>query len=182
MKKKLFLIIGLGNPNKILKYTRHNIGYLIINTLIYKKKISLLFKNKYGYIYKFYYKNIKLFLLLSNLYMNNIGISIKYFLNKYKLNNKNLIVISDDIYIKFGKIKIKKYGGSGGHNGLKSIQNVLKTKNYFRIKVGIGNNFKYGLQNKYVLSNFKKKELNYLYKKIFIIIYKKIILIIKNKI
>ncbi|WGH27172.1 MAG: aminoacyl-tRNA hydrolase [Candidatus Shikimatogenerans bostrichidophilus] len=175
-----YLIIGLSNPNKNFEYTRHNVGNLIIKKIIIKKKIKLFFKNKYGNIYKFYYNNNILFLLKSNLYMNIIGISVKYFLKKYNLKFKNLIVIYDDIYIKLGKIKLKNNSGSGGHNGIKSIQKLFKTKKFIKIKIGIGNNFKYGNQNKYVLSNFKKKELYIIYNKIYLLIYNKIINIINN--
>ncbi|WGH26678.1 MAG: aminoacyl-tRNA hydrolase [Candidatus Shikimatogenerans bostrichidophilus] len=177
---KYFLIVGLGNPGNNYEYTRHNIGSLLIKYFIFKKKIKLFFKNKYGSIYKFsFYKKI-LLLLISNFYINKIGISIKYFLKKYKLNLKNLIVLSDDIYIKYGKIKEKINSGSGGHNGLKNIEKIFKTKKYLRIKIGISNNFKFGNQNKYVLSKLNKKELKILYKYIYILVLKKIIFIIKK--
>ncbi|WGH28157.1 MAG: aminoacyl-tRNA hydrolase [Candidatus Shikimatogenerans bostrichidophilus] len=171
---KKYLIIGLSNPNNKLKYTKHNVGYLIIKKIIKNKKIKKILNNKYGKIYKFYYNNNLLFLLKSNLYMNIIGISIKYFLIKYNIKKKNLIVIYDDIYIKFGKIKIKRKSSSGGHNGIKNIHNILKTKKFNKIKIGIGNNFKYGYQNKYVLSNFNKKELKIIYNKIYLLVYKNI--------
>ncbi|WOX79291.1 aminoacyl-tRNA hydrolase [Candidatus Shikimatogenerans bostrichidophilus] len=173
-----YLIVGLGNKNNKLKYSRHNIGKLIVNKLIFNKN-NIYFKNLYGIIYKRYYYNTKLLLLLSNSNINVIGLSIKYFLNKYHLKYTNLIIICDDIYIKFGKIKLKIKGGSGGHNGLKSIANILNTNNYIRIKIGIGNNFKYGNQNKYVLENIKNNDLNELYNKIYYLVYNKIINIIK---
>ncbi|WGH25423.1 MAG: aminoacyl-tRNA hydrolase [Candidatus Shikimatogenerans bostrichidophilus] len=169
MKKKL--IIGLGNPTKKYKYTRHNIGSLIVKKIILNYKIKKIFYNNFGNIYIKKNNKFKLFFLLSNLYINNIGLSVKYFLKKYKLTYNNLIIISDDIYLEFGKIKIKKKGGSGGHNGLKNIQQILKTKNYFRIKIGIGHNFNYGEQNKYVLSPMNKKELNIIYKIIYLKVY-----------
>ncbi|MDH3004756.1 MAG: aminoacyl-tRNA hydrolase [Candidatus Shikimatogenerans sp. JK-2022] len=169
---KPYLLVGLGNPTKKYKYTRHNIGSLIINYLIKKKKIKQNLKNKLGNIYIYKKKNKKFYILLSNSYINNIGLSIKYFLNKYKLTNNNLIVISDDIYLKFGKIKIKKNeSSSGGHNGLKNIHKVLKKKKYIKIKIGIGHNFKYGRQNQYVLNNMEKHEINYIYNNIFRYIY-----------
>ncbi|WGH27688.1 MAG: aminoacyl-tRNA hydrolase [Candidatus Shikimatogenerans bostrichidophilus] len=177
---KIFLIVGLGNPEKKFKYTRHNIGSLFINKFIYKKKIKLFFKNKYGLIYKLIYKNKILLLLISNLYINQIGLSIKFFLKKYKLKIKNLIILSDDIYLKYGKIKIKNNSGSGGHNGLKNIEKIFKTKKYKRIKIGISNNFEYGNQNKYVLSKINKIELKIFNKKIYYIIYNKLIFIINN--
>ncbi|MDH3004631.1 MAG: aminoacyl-tRNA hydrolase [Candidatus Shikimatogenerans sp. JK-2022] len=168
---KKFLIIGLGNPIKKYEYTRHNIGSFIVKLIILKEKFKKKYNNKLGDIYIKKYNNLKLFCLLSNLYINNIGISINFFLKKYKLKYKNLIVISDDIYINFGKIKIKTKGGSGGHNGLKNIQKILKTNKYLRIKVGIGHDFNYGEQNKYVLSPITKKELNYIKKYLYLTIY-----------
>lgn len=176
MKKKI--IIGLGNPKKKYKYTRHNIGYLIIQLIISNYKNSIYYKKNYnlGKIFFLIKNNIKLILLLSNLYMNNVGISVNFFLKKFKLKSNNLIIISDDIYLNFGKIKIKKNSGHGGHNGLKNIQNILKTKNYKIIKIGIGHKFKYGQQNKYVLSKINKKELINIKKNI----YKKIYNLITN--
>ncbi|WGH25051.1 MAG: aminoacyl-tRNA hydrolase [Candidatus Shikimatogenerans bostrichidophilus] len=154
-----YLIIGLGNPNNSYKYTRHNLGSFLIRLIILNNKIKKTFENKYG---KIYILNNKYIFLLSKTYMNKIGISIKYFLKKYKLKIKNLIVISDDIYLNFGIIKVKQKGGSGGHKGLKNIELILKSNNYYRIKVGIGHNFKYGELNKYVLSNMNKKELSFI--------------------
>ncbi|MDH3003743.1 MAG: aminoacyl-tRNA hydrolase [Candidatus Shikimatogenerans sp. JK-2022] len=180
MNNNNYLIIGLGNPNKKLKYSRHNLGRLLIQKLIKEKKIKKNFFNKYGNIYILNYKKKKLYLLISKLEMNIIGISVKYFIKKYNLKISNLIVIYDDIYIKFGKIKIKKNSNSGGHNGIKSIHKILKNKNFNKIKVGIGNNFIYGDQIKYVLSNFKKKELLLILNKIYILILKKILNIINN--
>ncbi|WGH25231.1 MAG: aminoacyl-tRNA hydrolase [Candidatus Shikimatogenerans bostrichidophilus] len=168
MKKKL--IIGLGNPTEKYKYTRHNIGSLIVKQIILNNnKIKKIFSNNFGNIY--INKNNKFLFLLSNLYINNIGLSVKYFLKKYKLTYNNLIIISDDIYLDFGKIKIKKKGGSGGHNGLKNIKKILKTKNFFRIKIGIGHNFNYGEQNKYVLSPMNQKELYIIYNIIYLKVY-----------
>ncbi|WGH24685.1 MAG: aminoacyl-tRNA hydrolase [Candidatus Shikimatogenerans bostrichidophilus] len=166
-----FLIIGLGNPIESYKNTRHNIGTYIVKMIINNERIKKKFKNKYGEIFIKKNNNKKYLFLLSNLYMNKIGYTINYFLKKYKLKNKNLIVLSDDIYIDFGKIKLKYNGGSGGHNGLNSIQNILKTKKYLRIKIGIGHNFKYGEQNKYVLSPMNLNELRLIKKKIYIEIY-----------
>ncbi|WOX79436.1 aminoacyl-tRNA hydrolase [Candidatus Shikimatogenerans bostrichidophilus] len=172
-----FLIVGLGNKNKIFKYTRHNIGKLIVNKLILNKN-NIYLKNLYGIIYKRYYYNTKLLFLLPNFYMNEIGLSIKYFFKKYNININNLIIICDDIYIKFGKIKVKIKGGSGGHNGLKSIEKTFKKNNYIRIKIGIGHNFKYGNQKKYVLEKINNNDLKLLYNKIYILVYNKIINII----
>ncbi|WGH25510.1 MAG: aminoacyl-tRNA hydrolase [Candidatus Shikimatogenerans bostrichidophilus] len=169
-----YLIIGLGNPYKLYKYTRHNIGYLILKLIIKKNKIKKYNKNKYGYIYKLKLNNNIFYLLLPNLYMNENGKSVYFFLKNYKIKKKNLITISDDIYLKFGIIKKKYKSGHGGHNGLKSIDNILKTIKYLKIKIGIGHNFEYGNQNKYVLSKMKKKEIKFIkkhiYKKIFNII------------
>ncbi|BDT61637.1 MAG: peptidyl-tRNA hydrolase [Flavobacteriales endosymbiont of Rhyzopertha dominica] len=174
-----YLIIGIGNPNKKYKYTRHNIGNLIVKNLLFNKNKKEIINNKYGKIYIVKYYKIKLLLLFSKNYINKIGITIKYFFKKLKLNNNNLIIISDDIYMKFGKVKLKFKGGSGGHNGLKSIENNINTKNYIRIKIGIGNKFKYGNQNKYVLENFNINELKIIYNKIYYLVYNKIINIIK---
>ncbi|WGH24869.1 MAG: aminoacyl-tRNA hydrolase [Candidatus Shikimatogenerans bostrichidophilus] len=169
---KKYLIIGLGNPIKQYENTRHNIGSYIVKLIINNEKIKKNYNDKYGEIYIKIINNKKYLFLLSNLYMNKIGYSINYFLKKYKLKIKNLIVLSDDIYIDFGKIKIKYKGGSGGHNGLNNIEYILRTKEYLRIKIGIGHNFNYGEQNKYVLSPMNLNELNLIKKKIYIKIYK----------
>lgn len=152
----MYLIVGLGNPGEKYKNNRHNVGHLTIEMIV-KKYNFLKKKNKYGDFFEGKLLNEKIYGLKPKEFMNLSGISIKKFLDFYKINKKNLIVIHDDIDLPLGKIKIKIGGGNAGHNGLKSID-ALIGKNYKRIRVGIDrpkNNQK--IEN-FVLQNFEKDE------------------------
>ncbi|WGH27279.1 MAG: aminoacyl-tRNA hydrolase [Candidatus Bostrichicola ureolyticus] len=157
---KKILIIGLGNIGKQYQKTRHNIGFLIIDEII-KNYPSFSLKNeKLGYIAKSCYKQNYFFLLKPSLYMNCSGISIKYWINKENIQINNIIVITDDINLSLGILRIRSKGSNGGHNGLKNIEDELKTSNYARLRFGIGNNFYKGEKNNYVLGKWTKEELD----------------------
>ncbi|WP_185873287.1 aminoacyl-tRNA hydrolase [Blattabacterium cuenoti] len=156
-----FLIIGLGNPGINYNNTRHNIGFFILNKI--SKIYNILFKKeKFGYISKLKYNNKYILLLKPTTYMNNSGKSVLFWMKKKNILLENIIVISDDIYLKFGSVRIRKKGGSGGHNGLKSIEKEIKTSNYTRFKFGIGNNLEKFNNCNYVLENWKKEEIDFL--------------------
>ncbi len=164
MNKYKFLIIGLGNPGIIYEKTRHNFGFLLLNK-ISKKYFTPFYKKKLGDICKITYKKNLIFLLKPTTYINCSGISVKYWINKEKIFLKNILVISDDLNLKFGILRLKSKGSSGGHNGLKSIEKEIKTSNYPRLRFGIKNNLfmkKNKNYNDYVLNNWDKKEIKYL--------------------
>lgn len=157
------LIAALGNPGQEYENTRHNAGFRFIDALA--KEEGLAFnKSKFGGLYtEFNYKGEKIILLKPQKYMNLSGEVIRDFLNFYKIPVENLLVITDDLDIPAGSIKIKMKGSSGGHNGLKNIENHLKTNNYKRIKIGISNN-KNTDKIDYVIGKVSKEELKLLNK------------------
>lgn len=134
------LVVGLGNPGKEYEKTRHNMGFMAIDK--YATSKGLFFdKEKFGGIYTYFlYNNEKIMLLKPQKYINLSGDVIKKYMDYFKIDIDNLLVISDDLDMNMGKIKIKYKGSSGGHNGLKNIEANLNTRNYKRIKIGISNN------------------------------------------
>ena len=168
-------IIGLGNPGKTYKNNRHNIGFLFIEEVanIYGLKLNV--KNKLFCNYCEYFKNdINYRLFMPNTYMNNSGDSVKAIIDWYKIHPEKLFIIVDDIDLPFGKIRCREKGGSGGHNGLKSIIDKIKTKEFKRIRIGIGSPPNLEKEKRsntisHVLGNFSNKEkldLNKIFKKI----------------
>ena len=153
------LIAGLGNPGKDYESTRHNAGFRFIDE--YAKSQNLTFnKEKFGGLYtQFNYNGEKVILLKPCKFINLSGEVIYNFMNFYKINIEDLLVIVDDMDTPAGILKIKAKGSSGGHNGLKNIENHLKTKEYKRIKIGISNDKNIDKIN-YVIGRISKEELD----------------------
>jgi PTH1 family peptidyl-tRNA hydrolase len=150
-------IIGLGNPGKQYEYTRHNIGFLAIDHLSEKLQINLnqaKFKGIYG---EGLYKNEKIILLKPLTYMNLSGESISELIQFYKISIDDVLIIFDDLDLSPGSLKLRYKGGSGGHNGLKSIIAHLSTEQFKRIKMGIGRP-EHGDVVSHVLGRFTKEE------------------------
>ncbi len=152
------LIVGLGNPGKEYEKTRHNAGFRFIDEYAKSKNLSF-DKEKFGGAYTdFMYKGEKTILLKPSKYINLSGEVIKEYLNFFKIDIADLLVIVDDLDTEMGTLKIKYKGGPAGHNGLKNIENHLKTNEYKRIKIGISND-----KNKesidYVIGKVPAKEL-----------------------
>ncbi len=157
------LIAALGNPGKEYENTRHNAGFRFIDAFANQEGLTFN-KNKFNGIYtEFNYKGEKVILLKPQKYMNLSGEVIRAFLNFYKIPVENLLVITDDLDTPAGMIKIKMKGSSGGHNGLKNIEQNLKTNNYKRLKIGISNN-KDTDKIDYVIGKVAKEELTLLNK------------------
>lgn len=134
----MYLIIGLGNPESDYSKTRHNMGFNVINKLSEQYKIDVN-KNKFKALYgRGQIEGEKVILLKPQTYMNLSGESVKEIVDFYKIDLNNIIVIYDDMDIEPGKIKIRKSGGPGTHNGMKSVVNELKNQNFKRVRVGIG--------------------------------------------
>jgi len=132
-------IIGLGNPERKYSNTRHNIGFLLIEELLAKYNLKMTLKNKLKSFYTdFELKGIKYKLFMPNTYMNNSGEAIRSIMNWYGLGSEQLLIIVDDIDLPLGKIRFRNKGGSGGHNGLKSIINQINSEKFKRIRIGIG--------------------------------------------
>lgn len=152
------LIVGLGNPGKEYENTRHNAGFRFIDALAKSQNLSFN-KEKFGGTYtEFNYKNEKILLLKPLKFINLSGEVIYSFMNFYKIELNDLLVIVDDMDTPIGTFKIKARGSSAGHNGLKNIECHLKTKEYKRIKIGIGKNNSDKIN--YVIGSMPKEELN----------------------
>lgn len=152
------LIVGLGNPGREYKDTRHNIGFLILDNYLgeveWKEKFS-------GLYYTCVIKNEKVIFLKPQTYMNLSGTSVALAANYFKVDVNDILIIHDDLDMEFGRIKIKHISSSGGHNGIKSITKSLNSDLYCRFKFGISNNKKMNTKD-YVLGKFTKDELNYI--------------------
>jgi PTH1 family peptidyl-tRNA hydrolase len=134
----MYLIVGLGNPEEEYSKTRHNMGFNVINKISKQYNIELK-KNKFQGLYeKGTIEGKKVILLKPQTYMNLSGNCIKEFVEYYKIEREKILVIYDDMDIEPGKIKIRKKGSSGGHNGIKSTIQMLKTEEFSRIRIGIG--------------------------------------------
>ena len=154
---KKFLIVGLGNIGEKYANTRHNIGFKILDQLA--KNESLTFETeKLGDITTYKLKGRTFILLKPNTYMNLSGKAIKYWLDKEKIPLENLLVITDDLNLPFGSLRVKTKGSAGGHNGLKDTQDKLQTTNYNRFRFGISDAFSKGRQVDYVLGEWTKDE------------------------
>ena len=148
-----YLIIGLGNPGAEYENTRHNIGFKVLDKLASLSNISFS-TNKFADVAEVKFKGRNLILVKPNTFMNLSGKSVHYWMQKSKVNIDNILVITDDISLPFGVLRLRKKGSDGGHNGLKDIQNVMNSVKYPRLRFGVGNDFPRGRQADYVLSNF----------------------------
>lgn len=154
---KKFLIAGLGNIGAEYANTRHNIGFKILDFLATQE--SLHFETaKLGAMAEYKFKGRTFFLLKPNTYMNLSGKAVKYWMDKENIPLENVLVIADDLNLPFGAIRIRPKGSDGGHNGLKSIQQVLGTADYPRFRFGISDEFKKGQQIDYVLGEWDEEE------------------------
>src|SRR6478736_9459484 len=154
---KKFLIVGLGNIGSEYVNTRHNIGFKVVDFLARKEGIS--FETvKLGALAEYKFKGRTFLLLKPNTYMNLSGKAVKYWMDKENIPLENVLVITDDLNLSFGTIRIRKKGSDGGHNGLKNINLVLNTQEYTRFRFGISDEFKKGKQVDYVLGNWTDEE------------------------
>lgn len=136
----MYLIVGLGNPEPEYSNTRHNMGFDVLNSLSKKNKIEIC-KKKFDGLYGMgEISGKKVILLKPQTYMNESGISIVQAKKFYKISNDKIIVIYDDVDIEVGKIRIREKGSANTHNGMKSVVKHLNTKEFVRIRVGIGKN------------------------------------------
>ncbi len=153
------LIAGLGNPGKEYENTRHNAGFRFIDEYVKEKKLEFN-KEKFKGIYTtFNHNDEKVILLKPQKYMNLSGEVIKSFLDFYKIDTEDLLVICDDLDTEIGHLRLKYKGSSGGHNGLKNIEQNIKTNEYKRVKIGISNN-KDKDKIDYVIGKVSKEELD----------------------
>ncbi len=151
------LIVGLGNPGKEYTKTRHNLGFQALDYLAEKLDFSFNEKKFNGIYSTIFLNNQKIIFLKPQSYVNLSGEVIKRFIDYFKINIEDVLIIYDDMDLEVGKFKLKAMGGSAGHNGLKSIEDKLQTNEYKRLKIGIAKNKGIDIVN-YVLGYFSKKE------------------------
>jgi PTH1 family peptidyl-tRNA hydrolase len=156
-KMKKFLIVGLGNIGSEYVNTRHNIGFKVLDYFANQESISFQ-TQKLGDVAEFKIKGRNAILLKPNTFMNLSGKAVKYWMEKEKIEKDNLLIITDDLNLSFGSIRIKTKGSDGGHNGLKNIQLLLNSAEYPRFRFGISDAFKKGKQVDYVLGEWSTEE------------------------
>ena len=154
---KKFLIVGLGNIGPKYQDTRHNIGFNVLDHLARENELSWETK-KLGDLTVHKKKGRSFILLKPSTFMNLSGKAVKYWMTKEKIPLENLLVVTDDLNLPFGTIRVKKKGSDGGHNGLKDIQQQLQTTQYNRFRFGISSDFGKGQQVDYVLGKWSEEE------------------------
>lgn len=154
---KKFLIVGLGNIGPKYHNTRHNIGFKVLDHLAQENEIT--FETvKFGDKATYKFKGRTFILLKPSTYMNLSGKAVRYWLEKEKVDLENLLVITDDLNLPYGTLRLKAKGSDGGHNGLKDIQQQLNTTKYNRFRFGISDEFSKGKQIDYVLGEWSEEE------------------------
>lgn len=158
---KKYLIVGLGNIGNDYKNTRHNIGFKILDYFAEQEQFSFE-TQKLGDVAIYKLKGRMFVFLKPNTYMNLSGKAVQYWLAKENIPLENLLIITDDLNLPFGTLRLKTKGSDGGHNGLKDIQNKLGTTNYNRFRFGISDAFNKGKQIDYVLGEWTEEETKHL--------------------
>ena len=152
-----FLIVGLGNIGDEYEDTRHNIGFTILDVLAKENNLKFT-ADKLASITTYKYKGKTLILIKPSTYMNLSGKAVNYWMQSEKIQKENLLVLTDDLALPFGSVRMKGKGSDGGHNGLKSIQETLASSEYARLRFGVGNEFSKGKQVDHVLGKWNDEE------------------------
>jgi PTH1 family peptidyl-tRNA hydrolase len=156
-----YLIVGLGNIGAEYELTRHNVGFLVLDRLADQKNIKFS-QDKLSFKSELKHKGRSIHLVKPTTYMNLSGKAVNYWAKSLKIQKSNILIITDDIALPFGKLRMKAKGSSAGHNGLKDIEQNLGGNDYPRLKFGVGDDFSRGRQVDYVLSNFNTDEMSQL--------------------
>jgi len=156
---KKFLVIGLGNIGNEYSETRHNIGFKVLDQLAREKEFSFE-AAKLGDIGTYKIKGRSILCLKPSTFMNRSGKALKYWMEKEKIPHENILVVTDDINLPFGTLRVKTKGSDGGHNGLKDVQLYLQSNKYNRLRFGVGAEFGKGRQVDYVLGEWNAEERN----------------------
>ncbi len=152
-----FLVVGLGNIGAEYVGTRHNIGFDVADHLV--EDLSGVFSiGRLAYHAEVSFKGKKIHVIKPTTYMNLSGKAVNYWMKELKISPENVLVLVDDLALPFGKLRLKLQGSSAGHNGLKSIEELCGGQNYARMRFGIGDDFRKGMQADYVLGPFDKEE------------------------
>ncbi len=152
-----YLIAGLGNIGLEYVHTRHNIGFDVVEAVAHS--LDATFKNdKKVWLAEARHKGRSLFLIKPTTFMNLSGEAVRYWLTSLKIPRENLLIVSDDLALPFGSLRLKPSGGAAGHNGLTSIIECLQTDQFARLRFGIGSDFAKGRQSDYVLGKWSSEE------------------------
>jgi PTH1 family peptidyl-tRNA hydrolase len=160
-----YLIAGLGNFPPEYWATRHNVGFRVIERMATDADVAFR-PARYGDVAELRIKGKELLLLKPTTFMNLSGLAVRYWLQKEKIPDENLLVVVDDIALPFGCLRIKPKGSNGGHNGLRNIEETIGTQEYARLRFGVGNAFSTGRQIDYVLGDFEPEEVEALPEKL----------------
>lgn len=152
-----YLVVGLGNPGEKYENTRHNIGFKVVEAMA-NQCGSPFETTKLAEVAKAKWKGRTVILIKPNTFMNLSGKAVNYYLQKEKISIENLLVITDDLALPFGKLRMRGKGSDGGHNGLKDIQEKLNTNQYARLRFGIGSDFNKSQQVDFVLNEWNSSE------------------------
>ncbi len=152
-----YLIVGLGNIGEEYRYTRHNIGFDVVDSMAASSKTTFQ-TGRYGDIASLRLKGRHVTLLKPSTYMNLSGNAVRYWMQKEDVPLENVLVITDDVALPLGKIRLRMKGSDAGHNGLKHIIEILGTDNFSRLRFGIGNDFPKGFQVDFVLGKWNDEE------------------------
>lgn len=158
MAGESYLVVGLGNIGPEYSKTRHNMGFMVLDAWCQASNTAFN-TMRYGDVAEIHLKGRTVYLLKPSTYMNLSGNAVRYYLQKLPIPTDRLLVICDDINLPFGKLRMRKNGSDGGHNGLKNIAECLETENYARIRMGVGHEFSTGAQADYVLGNLSEDEM-----------------------
>ena len=152
-----YLIVGLGNIGAEYEQTRHNIGFEVLDNLAAKKGVTFQ-SGKYASFSEIKHRGRQLILIKPTTYMNLSGKALRFWMQQEKIDANRVLVVLDDLNLPFGKIRIRPNGSSGGHNGLKNIEEMLGSTQYPRLRMGIGDTFRKGQQVDYVLGRWSEEE------------------------
>ena len=152
-----FLIVGLGNVGNEYAHTRHNIGFDVVNAFVTKHNGSFRL-DRLAYVAEIKWKGKLFICICPTTYMNLSGKAVKYWIEKEKIALENLLVVVDDLALPLSKLRLRPGGSDAGHNGLKSLQELLATAEYPKLRFGIGDDFPKGMQSEYVLGKWRKEE------------------------
>ena len=152
-----FLIVGLGNAGNEYTHTRHNIGFDVVNAFV-QKHAGKFSAGRLAYVAEVKWKGKIFICICPTTYMNLSGSAVKYWIDKEKIAIENTLVITDDVALPLNKMRLRPSGSDGGHNGLTSVESSLASRDYPRLRFGIGNEYPKGLQADFVLSKWRKEE------------------------
>jgi PTH1 family peptidyl-tRNA hydrolase len=154
-----YLIVGLGNIGPEYLLTRHNIGFMVLDRLAssFETKFAM---ERLAYHTEIKHKGKQIHLIKPTTFMNLSGKAVNYWMKELKIEKDNILIITDDIALPYGKLRTRPKGSHGGHNGLRNIQEILTTPEYPRLRFGVGDDFGKGRQVEYVLGNFSAPQLD----------------------